>query len=49
MRVGLFSDLNFGEMRAAFKFVESEGVSFIHENSFGFAFIPNILHQPEVL
>lgn len=49
MHVDLFSELNLGEMRAAFKLVEFEGFSFLHEDSFSVAFIPNVLHQPELL
>lgn len=48
-RRGLFSGLNYGEMRADFKLVESENVSLLHEESFYLVVIPNLLHLPEVL
>lgn len=46
--VNLFSHLNYDEMRTAFKLVEPENVSLLHENSLRLAVISNLLHQPEV-
>lgn len=47
--VNLFSGLNYGEMRTAFRWIEPEKFSLLHEDFSCLAVISNLLHQPEGL